>query len=89
MRKGAHSNKPLWFLSSPGKKTLLFCVINVTSDPLTLYICAMYLKMIVLTVVACEIGRNRYFAGTDQRTGSGCLLSGGDYEYFVVTSSNP
>ena len=28
-------------------------------------------KMIFLTVVACEIGRNRYFAGTDQRTGSG------------------
>ena len=28
-------------------------------------------KMLFLTVVACEIGRNRYFAGTDQRTGSG------------------
>ena len=27
--------------------------------------------MIFLTVVACEIGRNSYFAGTDQRTGSG------------------
>ena len=26
--------------------------------------------MIFLTIVACEIGRNRYFAGTDQRTGS-------------------
>ena len=30
--------------------------------------------MLFLTVVACEIGRNGYFAGTDQRTGSGCLL---------------
>ena len=28
--------------------------------------------MIFLTDVACEIGRNRYFAGTDQRTGSDC-----------------
>ena len=27
-----------------------------------------------LTVVACEIGRNGYFAGTDQRTRSGCLV---------------
>ena len=26
-------------------------------------------EMIFLTVVACEIGRNSYFAGTDQRTG--------------------
>ena len=31
-------------------------------------------NMIFLTVVACEIGRNRYFAGTDQRTGSGYLV---------------
>ena len=30
--------------------------------------------MLFLTVVDCEIGRNRYFAGTDQRTGSGCLV---------------
>jgi len=30
--------------------------------------------MIFLTVVACEIGRNIYFAGTDQRTGSGCQV---------------
>ena len=29
-------------------------------------------KMIFLTGVACEIGRNRYFAGTDQKTGSDC-----------------
>ena len=28
--------------------------------------------MIFLTDVACKIGRNRYFAGTDQRTGSDC-----------------
>ena len=27
--------------------------------------------MIFLTVEASEIGRNRYFAGTDQRTGTG------------------
>ena len=27
--------------------------------------------MIFLTVVACEIGGKRYFAGTDQRTASG------------------
>ena len=27
--------------------------------------------MIFLTVIACEIGRNCYFAGTDQRAGSG------------------
>ena len=27
--------------------------------------------MLFLTVVACEIGRNGYFDGTDQRTGSG------------------
>ena len=31
-------------------------------------------NMLFLTVVACEIGRNGYFAGTDQRTGSGCLV---------------
>ena len=31
-------------------------------------------KMLFLTVVACEIGRNGYFDGTDQRTGSGCLV---------------
>ena len=31
-------------------------------------------KMLFLTVVACEIGRNGYFSGTDQRTGSGCLV---------------
>ena len=30
--------------------------------------------MLFLTVVACEIGRNGYFAGTDQRAGSGCLV---------------
>ena len=30
--------------------------------------------MIFLTVVACEIGRNIYFADTDQRTGSGCQV---------------
>ena len=30
--------------------------------------------MLFLTVVACEIGRNGYFAGTDQRNGSGCLM---------------
>ena len=30
--------------------------------------------MLFLSVVACKIGRNRYFAGTDQRTGSGCLV---------------
>ena len=30
--------------------------------------------MLFLTVVACEIGRNGYFDGTDQRTGSGCLV---------------
>ena len=27
--------------------------------------------MLFLAVVACEIGRNGYFDGTDQRTGSG------------------
>ena len=27
--------------------------------------------MLFLTVTACKIGRNRYFAGMDQRTGSG------------------
>ena len=31
-------------------------------------------NMIFLTVVACEIGRNRYFAGTNQGTGSGYLV---------------
>ena len=31
-------------------------------------------KVLFLTVVAGEVGRNRYFAGTDQRTGSGCLV---------------
>ena len=31
--------------------------------------------MIFLTAIACEISRNRYFAGTDQRTGSGCLVA--------------
>ena len=31
-------------------------------------------EMIFLTVVAREIGRNSYFAGTDQRTGSGVFL---------------
>ena len=30
--------------------------------------------MLFLTVVACEIGRNGYFARMDQRTGSGCLV---------------
>ena len=30
--------------------------------------------MLFLTVVACEIGRNGYFDGTDQRTGSGCVV---------------
>ena len=30
--------------------------------------------MLFLTVVACEIGRNGYFDGTDQSTGSGCLV---------------
>ena len=29
-------------------------------------------KMTFLTEVACEIGRNRYFAGTDPKTGSDC-----------------
>ena len=28
--------------------------------------------MVFLTVVACEIGRNRYFAGMDKWTGSRC-----------------
>ena len=30
--------------------------------------------MLFLTVVACAIGRDGYFDGTDQRTGSGCLV---------------
>ena len=43
-------------------------------------------KMIFLTVVACEIGRNSYFVGTDQRTGSGVLS-----ELWVIycTNSDP
>ena len=39
--------------------------------------------MIFLTVVAYEIGRNRYFAGTDQRTGSGVL-----WELWVIYGTN-
>ena len=34
-------------------------------------------NMIFLTVVACEVGRNRYFAGTGQRTGS-------DYQLWIM-----
>ena len=41
------------------------------------------LKMIFLTVVACEIGRNSYFAGTDQRTGSGVW-----WELWVICCTN-
>ena len=43
-------------------------------------------KIIFLTVVACEIGRNSYFAGTDQRTGSGVW-----WELWVIcwTTSDP
>ena len=40
-------------------------------------------NMIVLTVVACEIGRNSYFAGTDQRTGSGVW-----WELWVICCTN-
>ena len=39
--------------------------------------------MIFLTVVACEIGRNSYFAGTDQRTGSGVW-----WELWVICCIN-
>ena len=39
--------------------------------------------MIFLTVVACEIGRNSYFAGTDQRTGSGVW-----WEFWVICCVN-
>ena len=40
-------------------------------------------KMIFLTVVACEIGRNSYFAGTDQRAGSGVW-----WELWVICCTN-
>ena len=40
-------------------------------------------NMIFLTVVACEIGRNSYFAGTDQRTGSGVW-----WELWVICCTN-
>ena len=39
--------------------------------------------MIFLTVVACEIGRNSYFASTDQRTGSGVW-----WELWVICCTN-
>ena len=42
-------------------------------------------KIIFLTVVACEIGRNTYFPGTDQRTGSG---SGVWWELWVICCTN-
>ena len=42
-----------------------------------------YNKMIFLTVVACEIGRNSCFAGTDQRTGSGVW-----WELWVICCTN-
>ena len=41
------------------------------------------LIMIFLTVVACEIGRNRYFAGTGQTTGSGVW-----WELWVISRTN-
>ena len=34
-------------------------------------------NMIFLTIVACEIDRNRYFAGMDQRNGS-------DYQLWIM-----
>ena len=40
-------------------------------------------NMIFLTVVACEIGRNSYFAGTDQRAGSGVW-----WELWVICCTN-
>ena len=40
-------------------------------------------EMIFLTVVACEIGRNSYFAGTDQRAGSGVW-----WELWVICCTN-
>ena len=39
--------------------------------------------MIFLTVVACEIGRNSYFAGTDQRAESGVW-----WELWVICCTN-
>ena len=40
-------------------------------------------EMIFLTVVACEIGRNSYFGGTDQRAGSGVC-----WELWVICCTN-
>ena len=42
-----------------------------------------YQNMIFLRVVACEIGRNTYFAGTDQRTVSGVW-----WELWVICCTN-
>ena len=42
-----------------------------------------HFKMIFLPVVACEIGRNSYFAGTDQRTGSVVC-----WELWVICCTN-
>ena len=40
-------------------------------------------EMIFLTVVACDIGRNSYFAGMGQRTGSGVW-----WELWVICCTN-
>ena len=49
------------------------------------------LKVTFLTVVACEIGRNRYLARTHQRTGFGCLvgiMGNLSYEKWTVGDLN-
>ena len=51
----------------------------VTSEPDTK-------EMIFLTVVACEIGRNSYFAGADQRAGSGVWW---EFSVICCTNSDP